>query len=47
METIMTDIMYEYPAKAAKVRGKYKLTIDADMVKEKTEYKFKNLKEVS
>lgn len=47
METIMTDIMYECPAKAAKSRGMYKLTIDKDTVVAKTEYKFKNLKEAS
>lgn len=47
MEAIMTDIMFEYPAKAAKQKKPYKLTIDKDIVLTKTEIKFKNIREAS
>ena len=43
----MTDIMFEYPAKAAGQKKPYKLTIDKDIVLTKTEIKFKNIREAS
>lgn len=45
VETIMTDIMYEYPALAAKKRKPLELVITDEMVREKTEFKYKNVKE--
>ena len=47
VETIMTDIMYEYPAKAAKKRSAVALVITDEMVREKTEFKFKNVRNAS
>lgn len=46
IETVMTDIMYEAPKKAAKASGQVKYTIDGDYVREKTAEKFKNTKNV-
>ena len=45
IETIMTDVMFEYPSKAAKAKTVIDLVITVDMNKEKTETKFKNVKD--
>ena len=44
METVMTDIMYEAPKKAAKATERVKYKIDGKYVREKTAEKFKNTK---
>ena len=46
MEEIMTDIMYEAPLTASKSKSKVKIVITKEMVEEKTNYKFKNVKKV-
>ena len=47
LETIMTDVMYEYPKKAANSRRRVKLVIDDKFVIEKTASKYKNLNLIS
>lgn len=46
-ETIMTDIMYEAPVLARRKKMPMEINITAEMVREKTAYKFKNLRKVS
>lgn len=45
LELIMTDVMYDAPRQASTARSKITLKITEDMVKEKTEAKFKNVRQ--
>lgn len=44
IEEVMVDIMYEAPLLSSKSKKKSKITVTKEMVNEKTEYKFKNVK---
>lgn len=44
VEEIMTDIMYEAPLKATNAKRKLKYVITDSIVREKTDFKFKNMK---
>lgn len=44
IETVMTDIMFEYPAKASGRKSPLKVMVTPEMVREKTEFRFKNMK---